>query len=245
MNKIYRLLILLTVVFNLYGCASSLPLVSHAHVGHALTTWHDTPDQVGLYVSARDEAGEALKIAYDHLEVDDAQRQQQAIIQIAYILNPDVIVLDDPDFGKRYGVIRALEGTLDHIEYAATSDDASLNFLSSISDITKNGELVVKQFNLIFEKSRQNLSSPDPGSTISQLYLDLNNAVNSRVENETVTVYGLRNFTNDFNAMLKREKDPRYEPLSRKYVLGLVRLPNGHWGYKLSSDTSSFNVNDY
>lgn len=245
MNKIYRLLILFAVVFNLYGCANSLPLVSHAHVGHALTTWHDTPDQVGLYVSARNEADEALEIAYDHLDIDDENRQQQAISQIAYILNPDIIALDDSAFGKRYGVIRALEGTLDHIEFAATSDDASLNFLSSISDLTKNGESVVNQFIRIFKKSRQNLTSSDPGSVISQLYLDLKNAVGGKLDNDSVIVYGMRNFTNDFNTMLKLEKDPRYEPLSRKYVLGLVRLPNGHWGYQLNADASSFDVNDY
>ena len=245
MNKICRLLILITVVINFYGCASSLPLVSHAHVGHALTTWHDTPDQVGLYESARNEAGEALEIAYNHLDIGDQQRQQQAISQIAYILNPDVIGLDNPEFGKRYGVIRALEGTLDHIEYAATSDDASLNFLSSISEITKNGESVLNRFNLIFEVCRQNLNSSNPGGVISQLYFDLKQAVDGKSDADSVSVYGMRNFADDFNAMLKREKDPRYEPLSRKYVLGLVRLPNGHWGYKLNSDASKFDVNDY
>ena len=245
MIKMDKLFILIAVLLTLNGCAKTLPLVSHAHVGHALTTWHDTPEQVGLYASARNEADEALEIAYDHLDVKDVQRQQKAIEQIAYILNPDIIALDDPEFGKRYGVIRALEGTLDHIEYAATSEDASLNFLSSINDITKNAESVINQFKLIFEKSRQNINSTNPGSVISQLYFELKYAVGGKIENDLVTIYGMRNFTDDFNAMLKREKDPRYEPLSRKYVLGLIRLPNGHWGYRLRSGTNTFDVNEY
>ena len=245
MNKIYKLALIVAVVFNLYGCARTLPLVSHAHVGHALTSWHDTPNQVGLYVSARNEANEALKIATDHLNLEDAKQQKNAIKRIAYLLNPDVVALNDAEFGKRYGVLRALEGVLDHIEYAATSEDTSLNLLSSINNLTKDGELVLNNFKQIFKFSQQTISNADANSRLSQLHKDLKLAVNGKVENGVASTYGMQNFTDDFNAMLKREQDPRYEPLPRKFVLGLVRLPNGHWGYQLNSGTSKYDSDDY
>ena len=237
MKKTLKVLILMTVLANLFGCAKTLPLVSHAHVGHALTTWHDTPDQVGLYVSAQHESREALKIASDNLNSNSSE-QEYAIRKIAYILNPDVAFLDDADFGVRYGVIRALEGTLDHIEYAASSDDASLNLVSSINEITQKGELVINNFKKIFLDTQKNTNTP--ASLIAQLNNDLDLAVNGQTNGGLVTGYGIQDFTKEFNNMLKREHNPRYEPLPRRYVLGLVRLPNGHWGYKLNSGSSGF-----
>ena len=236
MNKTLNAIVIIGLLANLFGCAKTLPLVSHAHVGHALTTWHDTPNQAGLYVSAQKEAREALEIASRHLDGQPSE-QQYAIKQIAYLLNPDIAFLDDVEFGVRYGVIRALEGTLDHIEYAASSDDASLNLVSSINDITKNGETVINNFKKIFlgtQKVTNNTSA-----LMGQLHGDLDLAVNGKSDSGLVTVYGMRNFTDDFNKMLKREQNPRYEPLPRKYVLGLVRLPNGHWGYRLR-DSSGY-----
>jgi hypothetical protein len=31
--------------------------------------------------------------------------------------------------------------------------------------------------------------------------------------------------------MLARETNPKYQPLEKKYLLGLVRMPNGKWMY--------------
>jgi hypothetical protein len=31
------------------------------------------------------------------------------------------------------------------------------------------------------------------------------------------------------DAMLARESDPKYAPLPKKYLLGVVRLPSGKW----------------
>ena len=40
--------------------------------------------------------------------------------------------------------------------------------------------------------------------------------------------YGLKQLRRDLEALIARE-DPRYEPVARRYLLGLVRLPTGEW----------------
>ena len=45
------------------------------------------------------------------------------------------------------------------------------------------------------------------------------------------TLMGMR--AASLEAMLQRETDPSYEPVSKRYVLGLVRLPDGVWAYRL------------
>jgi hypothetical protein len=40
---------------------------------------------------------------------------------------------------------------------------------------------------------------------------------------------GLDQLHAQLQAMLQRESDPKYAPLPRKYLLGIVRLPDGKW----------------
>ena len=48
-----------------------------------------------------------------------------------------------------------------------------------------------------------------------------------------IRVDGLNSIAATIDDMLRRETDPSYQPVSKKYVLGLVRLPNGVWAYRL------------
>ena len=245
MKNIYKSSILIIFFISFVGCAKTVPLISHAHVGHALTSWHDTPDQIGLYVSAQNEANEALLLAQILQDEEDVQVLQRGVQKIAYLLNPDGMLIKNADSGQHYGIIRALEGVLDHIEFAASSQDASLNLVSSVNDLSKNGEQVLNNFIHIFNKTQQFADSAKPQEQVKQLYKYLFHTINGQRQGDTVSVYGMVDFTDDFNAMLSREQNPRYEPLPRKYVLGLVRLPNGHWGYKLKSDRDSTQIIEY
>ena len=58
-------LIILAATFGLgaAGCVTEAPpTIAHAHIGHAVTGWHDTPEQQGLLVTAAREA----EIGYNH-----------------------------------------------------------------------------------------------------------------------------------------------------------------------------------
>ena len=45
----------------------------------------------------------------------------------------------------------------------------------------------------------------------------------------TAAEAGLDQLHSQLQAMLDREADPKYAPLPRKYLLGIVRMPDGKW----------------
>src|SRR5687768_12537894 len=49
MGTLARLAAIVAFGSSLVGCAHQQPLISHAHVGHGLTHWQDTPGNKGLF----------------------------------------------------------------------------------------------------------------------------------------------------------------------------------------------------
>ncbi len=45
---------------------------------------------------------------------------------------------------------------------------------------------------------------------------------------------GLKQLEENLQQMLQNESDTPYEPVSRRYVLGLIKLPNGRWDFDFS-----------
>lgn len=220
------------------ACVQTQPLISHAHIGHALTTWHDTPGQKGLLETAKDEAQYALSIAERLRNTDDANTLRRGLDEIAYVINPDVFAARD--YPQRYGVMRSLTGVLDHTEFAASSQDSSLNLIKTVNDMSVRGEQVIDQFRIILDDIQ---SANEYGDELNPLarkvHARLYDAVNGGHGRRGVRFYGLVDFERDFDAMVKREQDPRYEPLPKKYLLGLVRLPGGKWGFRIDSPNVS------
>jgi len=239
----------------LSSCAQKLPLISHAHIGHAVTTWGDTPDQRGLFVVAQETADEALlqaELAWLAQDSPDAARQHMH--NVVRALHPDLLSFDEKT-DRDYGVIRALEGAMDHIEFAATSDDASLNFVSTAAGLVDQGSIIADDFKVSADMAHAALNSePAEMADISfALSERLRFAVFGRdvdgdgiigsAENET----GLLQLNEQLNTMLKNERDPEYQPLPRKYVLGLIKLDNGEWAFdiKKSKKTASWSKYGY
>lgn len=227
MNHSLSVSLLLAATLLGTGCASQLPLTSHAHMGHSLTAWHDTPNNEALLTVAEEELALAINIA-DAMQADSSPAAM-AFRNILHTLNPDRVA-NGP--GLNYGAIRALEGTLEHLEYAAASTDASDNLLTSMDSLVEQGESIVshlqnaEEWALLGTRDTQ----ADPSAISRALLSELKLAAVGSAEDEFA---GIRGLHHDMQAMLKREDDPRYEPLPRRYVLGLVRLPNGEWGYRL------------
>ncbi len=139
MKIVYAFVLLVFSNLLLCGCVETRPLISHAHFGHVMTAWHDTPHQRGLLAVARDEADTALseaeRVWMQGVNSDSAGKHVKKVI---LALNPDL--LPGGNWRKQhYGVIRALEGTLDHLEYAANSEDASLNMVSGVAILVGQG----------------------------------------------------------------------------------------------------------
>ena len=263
-------LLALVCAFSLFGCAAQKPLISHAHVGHGLTHWMDTPENQGLFQVARKELDGALREADAALAGELAPAQKLTHFEnVVHALNPSAVA-SGPGLG--YGAIRALESAVEHLEYAATSDDASANIVSSVAPITEMGLAILERLKAVesqalaarrgdgaglrrvaLDKTALNGSASAAPSSVGyapfgtapngagldraavEMRASLRAAAqghdadgNGRID-ATPGEAGLAQLHALLDAMLARESDPKYAPLPKKYLLGVVRLPNGKW----------------
>lgn len=244
MNSINKIASLIVIVALSAGCVQTRPLMSHSHIGHALTTWHDTPKQEGLYTVAAKELDFAIDSANQAFaSADQPDRARKHLDNTLHALNPDL-----QRFGKGldYGAIRAMAGAIEHLEYAANSEDASGNFVGSVVSLADQGDLVLARMvqaqELIKSIEPQNPLTDARLANIRRLLLA---AKFGEPEGGTIngsmarSDWGLVHISAQLSDMLARETDPHYEPVPRKYVLGLVRLPSGRWGYRLKQPVYS------
>jgi len=220
--------------FLLAGCGRTLPLISHAHVGHALTTWRDTPDEQGLFVVAEQE----ITIAWQQAQ---AARQTSATVARTHLAG--VIHALDPEQqatgpGLGYGGIRALTGAANHLEFSSTSDDASRNIVRGAEAFGKQTAVVIDNLKLAVDVAILAQKSSD--AEISGLTAELEQLINRSLNGadidgsgsigNTPEEFGLMQLRHQLEEMLARENPP-YQPISRRYLLGLVKLPSGRWVY--------------
>lgn len=217
MGSLARFAVVLVFGSSLFGCAHQQPLISHAHVGHGLTHWQDTPGNKGLFTVAREEIGIARRETEAALLAATAAEKAAHMDNAAHALNPDV---QPRGTGLGYGAIRALRSAVEHLEYAATSEDASANVVSSVAPLSELGEGVVDRL-----KAASSLAKS--AGVTDPLALD-RTAVELRAS-LAVAEAGLDQLQGQLQAMLDRESAPKYAPLPRKYLLGIVRMPDGKW----------------
>ena len=223
-----RGLLLAALAMWLGGCTLKMPLVSHAHMGHTLTAWHDTPDQRGLFVVAVQETDTALaEAALARAKAADASLARLHALNVLHALNPDRQPFGP---GLSYGALRALEGAIDHLEFAASSEDASDNMIASVADIAELGDRLQADLSnaLGAAVEMQHAAAADLPRIAARLHVALHRA--RHADNGAASVAQI---DAAIRAMLERETDPPYQPVPRRYVLGLIRLPNGAWAYRL------------
>ena len=99
--------------------------MSHVHVGHVLTSWQDTPDQMGFLPTAQAEAEVAAQHAgFAASRPDDLDWMQLHAGHVVHALDPSVEA-EGPGLG--YGVRQAAQGVAQHVRFAADSEEASDN----------------------------------------------------------------------------------------------------------------------
>lgn len=228
--------------FLLAGCGRTLPLISHAHVGHALTTWRDTPDEHGLFVIAEQE----ITMAWQQAQ---AARQPSATVARKHLAGM-IHALDPAQQatgpGSGYGGIRALTGAAQHIEFASTSDDASRNIVKGAEAFVKQAAVVIDNLKLAVDVASlaQKSSDAEISGLTAEIAQTMNRSLNGAdidgdgLIGSTAEEIGLRQMRQQLLAMLTRENPP-YHPLGRRYLLGLVRLPNGRWVYEFGRSGGS------
>ena len=107
------------------------PLV-HAHIGHVMTAWRETPGQVGLLTIAQSDtriaAAHALLLSKSN-SVDDMKLHAGHIL---HALDP-TIETAGPASG--YGAKRAAVGAMQHVGFTAAVDNASATVKSHASTV--------------------------------------------------------------------------------------------------------------
>jgi hypothetical protein len=116
--------------------------MAHVHMGHVLTAWQDTPDQMGLLPTAQAEAQVAAQHAgFAASRPDDLDWMKLHVGHVLHAVDPSV---EPAGPGLGYGVHRAAQGVAQHVRFAADSDDASDNVKLHATHVeTSAGNVVV------------------------------------------------------------------------------------------------------
>jgi hypothetical protein len=151
---------------------------AHAHIGHVMTSWKDTPDMKGFLPTAIADA----QVAMEQVERADLEGrindfwlyggyvlnaldpgpETNALLKTAYARLPTTYVkIDVP--GTGYGIKRAVAGALQHVQLAAKSDGASENVKTHAAHVTASLENVAKWTDEAIATTRKLLEAKDVG----------------------------------------------------------------------------------
>ena len=211
----------------LAGCVSRPPTVAHVHIGHAITGVHVTPGHEGYMAIAEKRAREAVDFA---TKARDATDLVEIKGNIALALRATV---SKDDFGVKEAVTMAVN----HILFAATSDDASLNVQKAAPIFATDSTRVLQRCDLIellgkdVEAStsvREASVSVAEIAKLAQANIDGDDSNSDGRVGSKPSEYGLLQLRAELEAMIARER-PRYVTVDQWYLFNLVRLPNGRW----------------
>lgn len=226
MGRTYDALFVGFLALCLTGCVSVVrPTIAHVHVGHAITGWADTPERAGLLVVAERDAATAAEHARYAIEgAAELATLRMHIVHVVQSVDPTV---ETEGPGSGYGLARALQGTADHLRFAAESSDASQNLKQSVGPLVaaaaavrRDGELIVALGREI--KRTQKLEDAVVLAMEVRALADKNQAA-------------LRAFRKQLQELLARENPP-FTTIETRYLFGLIRLPGGEWQWRPDLD---------
>lgn len=242
---------LVLILALLPGCASHPPTIAHTHLGHAITSWVDTPGKKGLLVVAEDSAQRALDAA-QHAASPDADL---ATIKgwVHKAVDATTPPEADPGDPPNYGVLNALQGAVDHVQFAAESDDASANVRAGAAPFARNAHGVIERCELVGALGGDILGSSSR-EVASQLSGELVKLTRANIFGEdsdgdgvigsTPQEYGLRQLRSELQGVIDRE-DPPYTTVDTWYLLNLIRLPSGKWIFRQHTDAAGASRGGY
>ncbi len=226
MKRLAALVMVLSLL-GAAGCTSRPPTIAHVHIGHAITGVHVTPNQEGYLVTAERRGGQAVEFS----------RIAAGSTDLAVIKQNVAAAVKATDAEDDFGVKQAIVMAANHITFAATSDDATVNvqqaapvFAAHITRVVERCELIVllgKDVEASTSAKEAAVSVVELGK-LTQANVSGDDANGDGVVGSTPSEYGLVQLRKELEAMIARE-NPRYVTVPQWYLFNLVRLPNGRW----------------
>jgi hypothetical protein len=214
-------------VLMLTACTSRPPTIAHVHIGHAITGVHVTPNQEGYLVTAERRGHEAVEFV----------KAAEASGDLTEIKKDVAAAVHATDSEEDFGVKQAIVMAANHITFAATSDDASVNvqraapiFATDITRVVERCELIV----LLGKDVAASTSAQDAMPSVAELgkltaaNMRGDDSIGDGVVGSAPSEYGLAQLRKELEAMIARE-NPAYQTVPQWYLFNLVRLPNGKW----------------
>jgi hypothetical protein len=209
------------------GCVSRAPTIAHVHIGHAITGVHVTPNQEGYLVTAERRGAETVDLADRAAASND----------LAEIKKDIATAVQDTDFEAGFGLKQAIVMAANHITFAATSDDASINvqraapiFAADITREVERCELIV----LLGKDVQSSKSVKEASVAVAELgklahaNVAGDDSNGDGVVGSVPAEYGLVQLRKELETMIASER-PAYVTVPQWYLFNLVRLPNGKW----------------
>ena len=142
--------------------APPAPKEYEIHLGHILTSWGDTPGQVGLIAVLEEELAIAIAHAgYAVTDLENLENIQLHTDHVRHAVDP-ASVRSGQGPGLGYGLRRAAEGVLDHLGYAAAAADASDSLKLHAEHVTASGNNVLFWAGKILDKAGQITGGASP-----------------------------------------------------------------------------------
>jgi len=225
---IRRLLVLAALLPLAAGCVSRRPpTVAHVHIGHAITGVHVTPNKEGYIVSAERRARETIEFATKAAAATDLEEIKRNIQQASDATN------SVDGFGVKESVVMAVN----HVSFAATSDDASLNVQKGAPKFAADSTRVIERCDLIalLAKDVQASAKVQEASVsvgeilkLAQANQTGDDSNGDGVIGSVPSEYGIAQLRKELEDIVARENPP-YATVDQWYLFNLVRLPNGKW----------------
>ncbi len=140
---------------------------SHAHIGHVMKSWGDTPDKMGFLPTAIAEA----KITHKHanLAAKDTSNLKAMKLHATHVLHTLDPNLQKKGPGLGYGVVAAAKGTAAHIGFAAKSAGASKNVKAHAKHVSETANNTSKRAGILVSLSKKILAANSAAEAASMI----------------------------------------------------------------------------
>jgi hypothetical protein len=203
------------------------PSIAHVHLGHALTGVHVTPDKRGYLLVAEKQAEDIVMLAEKASRGSELGQLKSDVAAAVRATN------SENEFGLKHSLVMASN----HISFAATSDDASLNVQQSAPVFARDTVRVVERCELIALLGKDIDASTSVEEArilageimvLAKANLGGEDADKDGKVGANPAEFGMKQLRAELDGIIARESPP-YRTVDQWFLFNLVRLPNGRW----------------